>query len=265
MRTYSNIISLTENSRGVFSLDPSMGCSSGLANSKLGCYNDCYAAKSAKLYGYDFKNTVYRNFKDFNHMIEIVRQIEKIDLPFIRMGTMGDPSEDWEHTFKIIKLIRIDHQLNLFNWPKKEIVIITKHWTNIPEKYLHVLDSYKVVINTSVSALDESKLLSNSIEQYHRLKRYCKSILRIVSADFNKENEVGLKLSNIQDLLFKNEGTLDTVLRVNRNNRLIKDGIINVRRLKFLGKSQLLSKFNKKTYIGNCKNCIELCGLNINE
>lgn len=262
MRTYSPIISLTENSRGVFSLDPSIGCANGTADNKNGCYNDCYAAKSARFYGYDFTKTVYRDFKDFNHLIEIVRQIEKIDLPFIRMGTMGDPSENWDHTFKIIKLIRTEHQLNLFNWPKKEIVIITKHWTNMPDKFLHLLDFYGIVINTSVSALDDSLLLSNSLAQYERLKPYCKSVLRIVSADFNKENRIGLKKSNIQDMLFKNADTLDTVLRVNPNNRLLKDGIIKARRLKFLGKSQLLSKFNKKTYIGNCKNCIELCGLN---
>lgn len=264
MRSYSNIISLTENSRGVFSLDPSMGCASGTASNKHGCYNDCYAAKSARFYGYDFTKTVFRNFKDQNHLIEIVRKIDKIDLPFVRMGTMGDPSENWEHTFKIIRQIRTEHQLKLFNWPKKEIVIITKHWQKIPEDYLHLLSAYNVTMNTSVSALDDSYVMSNGIDQYERLKPYCKSILRIVSADFNLENKIGAKLSKIQDILFSNHQTLDTVLRVNRNNKLLKDGIIKARKLKFLGKPQLLSKFNKKTYVGNCKNCLEMCGVNIN-
>lgn len=261
MRYYSDIISLTENSRGVWSLDPSMGCGSGVVDNKLGCYNDCYAAKLARFYGYDFKKTVYRNFKDQDHLFTTVRQIERIDLPFLRMGTMGDPSEDWEHTFKIIRQIRTDHQLKLFNWPRKEIVIITKHWNNIPEKFLHLLGFYNITINTSTSALDDGHLMNNSLEQYHKLKDYCKSILRIVSADFNQENPIGRKLAKIQTQLFQNKDTLDTVLRVNKNNRLLKDGIINVHKSKFLGKVQLLSKYNKKTYIGNCKNCLEMCGV----
>lgn len=46
MRGYSNKISLTKNSRGIYSLDTSIGCASGMANEQGGCYNDCYAAKS---------------------------------------------------------------------------------------------------------------------------------------------------------------------------------------------------------------------------
>ena len=122
MREYSGIISLTKNSRGIYSLDTSIGCSSGMANEKGGCYNDCYAAKSAKLYGYDFSKTVFRHFESEKHRRLIINRINKIPLDFVRIGTSGDPSENWEHALKICKGIETCN---------KEIVVITKHWTEL--------------------------------------------------------------------------------------------------------------------------------------
>ena len=116
-KDYSNIISLTKNSRGIYSLDTTIGCKSGMENNKGGCYNDCYAAKSSKLYGYDFSKTVLRNFKDEYHRRQIVSEINNIKLDFIRIGCSGDPSENWNHTINIIKSIE---NVN------KQIVIITR-------------------------------------------------------------------------------------------------------------------------------------------
>ena len=199
MREYKPIITLTHNARGIYSLDTSIGCSSGLANDKRGCYGDCYAAKSAKHYGYDFSKTVLRHFKDKAHERKIVAQINKIKLDFIRIGTSGDPSENWDHTINVLKVI---------SRSLKNIVIITKHWTNLTDEHLQLISSMNVCINTSVSALDNAKLLDNSIEQYKRIKPYCKSVLRIVSADFNTKNIEGARLANIQHSLFKkNENT----------------------------------------------------------
>ena len=254
MREYSTKISLTKNSRGIYSLDPSIGCNSGMANEIGGCYNDCYAAKSSKLYGYDFSKTVFRKFENEAHRKLIVNQINKISLDFVRMGTSGDPSENWEHTINILKAI---------DKCNKQIVIITKHWTLLSEEQLNYLSNINVCVNTSVSALDKPFLIQNCIEQYQRLKPYCKSILRIVSCDFNLENGKGKQLAQIQHMLFKNEDTLDTVLRVNKRNELVKNGIINVTQSLFLGKKALVSKFNKSTYFGKCSICHEMCGLNI--
>lgn len=259
MRRYSNIISLTKNSRGVFSLDPLIGCTSGTRLDKRGCYGDCYASRIATIYGYDFTKTVKRDFKNLEHLKLTIHQINKVKLPFIRMGTMGDPSEDWEHTLCVISKIQESHQLKIWD-VRKEVVIITKHWGNISDKQLSVLKSLKVCINTSVSALDEDMLLRNSLEQYNRLKPYCRSILRVVSCDFNKDNNEGLRLSKIQDELFKLP-VLDTVFRPSKKSKLVADGIILAKEGKFLGKRAFLSKFNKKTYIGNCNNCLEMCGV----
>jgi hypothetical protein len=255
IREYSNKISLTKNDRGIYSLDTTIGCSSGLKNNKNGCYNDCYAAKSAKLYGYDFSKTVLRYFINKKHERDIIRQINNIKLPFIRIGTSGDPSENWEHTFNIIDIIKKSN---------KQIVIITKHWELLNNNQLEKLSKLNICINTSVSALDNIDLLNKCLNEYERIKPYCKSILRIVSCDFNLNNSKGFELSLIQKSLFKNEDIIDTVLRVNKNNQYVKEEIINVHKSKFLGKNCLISKYNKKTYFGKCSNCIEMCGVNIN-
>ncbi len=254
MRDYSPIISLTKNSRGIYSLDPSIGCNSGMSNEIGGCFGECYAAKSAKLYGYDFSKTILRDFKDEGHMRKIVAGINRVKLDFIRMGTSGDPSENWDHTVKIIQGI---------DRCNKQIVIITKHWTNLTTEQLEYFGTINVCVNTSVSAIDKPHLTDNSLAQYELLKHYCKSILRVVSADFNLNNPTGHELAKRQAELFKNENTLDTVLRVNKRNALVKDGVINVTTADFLGKKALVSKYRPNTYFGKCSTCHEMCGLNI--
>ncbi len=252
MKQYKNIITLTQNDRGIWDLDPSKGCSSGLLNNSRGCYNDCYAARKAKMYGFDFKKTVLRYFQSVKHERQIVNKINSIDMPFVRMGCSGDPSENWEHTFSILKKI---------SRCNKEIVIITKHWNVISNKNLNELKTYNTCINTSVSALDESEQLQKCLKEYERLKPYCKSVLRIVSCDFNKKNETGERLAIIQDGLFKNDLTIDTVFRVSKNNQLVVDGIVNIKKGKFLGKTCYISKYNKKAYLGKCETCSDQCGV----
>ena len=252
MRLYSDKIALIKNGRGVYSLDTSIGCSSGTEENKRGCYGECYAAKSGKLYGYDFSKTVLRVFKNNAHKREIINQVRNIKLPFVRIGTSGDPSENWEHTLSIIDAIK---------GCNKQIVVITKHWTNLTDSQIEFISGINICINTSVSAFDKQDLLTNSLIQYNRLKPFCKSVLRIVSADFNQKNETGKHLNDLQELLFKNSDTLDTVLRCNKNNHFVKSGVINVTKSKFLGKSQYVSKYNKKTYLGKCSTCKEMCGI----
>lgn len=251
MRTYSNKIALVRNSRGIYCLDTSMGCESGLNQDKRGCYGDCYAVKSAKIYGYDFGKTVLRNFENESHKRKIVNQINNVKLDFVRIGCSGDPSENWQHCIEIIKAVQ---------WVNKQIVVITKHWDNLTDKQLEYLSTVNLCVNTSVSALDKPELLNNSLEQYHRIKKYCKSVLRIVSCDFNLENETGHKLYLLQKELFKNEDTIDTIFRPDKNNPLVVLGVVNVKQGMFNGSKALMSKYNKKTYSGKCNNCKEMCG-----
>lgn len=252
MKPYSNKISLVKNSRGIYCLDTSIGCNSGMTKTKDGCYNDCYAAKSAKLYGYDFSKTVLRVFESRKHERQILNEINRAKLEFVRIGCSGDPSENWDHAFRILKVI---------SRCNKEIVIITRHWTLLTDEQLEYLSTINVSINTSVSALDDPEMLNRSVEQYNRIKPFCRSFLRIVSCDFNTDNYEGKILSQIQHQLFKNEDVIDTVFRPNKNNPLVTTGVINVRRAAFNGNIQLMSKFNEKTFTGKCSRCQEMCGV----
>lgn len=250
MREYKNKITLAENGRGIWTIDPIMGCASGVENDKKGCFSDCYSARNARIYGYDFSKNVLRDFDDEKHLKSIIRKINGLDFPFIRMGNSGDPSENWEHTLKIVEKLK---PIN------KEIVIITKHWSKLNLNQLERLKKLNVCVNTSISATDEN--LHQNIEQYEILKKYCKSILRCVSFDFNTKNKEGLSFSILQDWIFNNYDVLDTVFRCSKSNPMYKKGIINIKETKFIGKKCFVSKYNPKTYFGNCKNCIEKCGI----
>jgi len=264
MRTYKNIISLSKNERGIWDLDTVKGCKSGLLENENGCYNDCYAYKTAKRYGIDFSQSIDRHFENEAHRNLIVKQIEKIDMPFIRIGCAGDPSENWEHTIKIIRQIKENSQLSLFDLSsKKQVVIITRHWNLLTEAQLQEISKYNICINTSVSALDNERLLKKSLDQYERIKPYCKSILRLVSCDFNEENSIGKLKAETQRKLLASYHVLDTVFRPSYKNKLVIDGIINVKKMSFMKSKVLVSKFNKKTFTGKCNSCTEMCGINI--
>lgn len=250
MRIYSKKITLVENIRGVWVIDPIIGCKSGVKNDVKGCFSDCYAARHARIYGYDFSKNVLRDFENERHLNSIIKKINSLDFPFIRMGSSGDPSENWEHTLKILELLK---PIN------KEIVIITRHWKPLNISQLNRLKKLNVCINTSISPIDEN--IHKNIDQYEILKPYCKSILRCVSFDFNVNNEKGLNFNITQDWIFNNYEVLDTVFRCSKQNYLYKDGIINIKETKFLGKKCYISKYNNKTYFGNCKSCLDKCGI----
>lgn len=252
MKEYKNTITLTKNGRGIWTLDPIMGCKTGLEKNSKGCFSDCYAARTARIYGYDFSKNVLRYFNNEKHLKSIINKINKLDFDFIRMGNSGDPSEDWEHTISILEKLK---GIN------KEVVIITRHWNKLTINQLERICKLNVCINTSISPIDDD--LHSSIEQYEILKKYCKSILRCVSFDFNTKNSKGMEYSMVQDWVFNTYDVLDTVFRCSKSNPLYKDGIIRIKETKFLGKKCNISKFNRKTYFGNCDNCIEKCGVNM--
>lgn len=264
MKTYKSTISLSKNERGIWDLDTIKGCESGLKENVNGCYNDCYAYKTAKRYGIDFSKSVLRDFQNAQHLKSVIKQIEKIDMPFIRIGCSGDPSENWQHTINIIKKLRDNSQLTLFDISsKKQIVIITRHWKQLTDKQLNEISKYNICINTSVSALDNKTMINNSITEYERLKPYCKSILRVVTCDFNLNNKIGKEMHKKQLELLKNENVIDTVFRPSTKNKYVIDEIINVKKMSFMKTKALVSKYNKKTFLGKCSSCLEMCGLNV--
>jgi hypothetical protein len=235
-------------------MDVSMGCASGLDHDKDGCYGDCYAARTAKRYGYDFSNTVYRRFKSESHRQEIVNKINAIKLDFVRIGGSGDPSENWQHTLEILEGIKSCN---------KQIVLITRHWQVLTDEQLTQLLNYRVCINTSVSALDFITIRLKALEQYNRLKPYCKSVLRVVTCKFNTDNIIGRHLDMVQQQLLNNEGVIDTVFRPSPKNKFLQSGVIIAKGEVFNGKKQLSSKANRKAYMGKCGSCLEMCGVEL--
>jgi hypothetical protein len=266
MKQFNDLITLSKNSRGCYIIDTIKGCSVCGKDKPNGCYDDCYAKKIAKRYNIDFNNPVVRktfddnnqlyflDFHDGKHISHIVNEIRNIDMPFVRIGEMGDPSENWEHT------INVCHILSM---AQKSIVIITKHWQVIPEKLLKSLKMIDLYINTSISAMDNSIEIKHRLNQYERLKPYCNSILRIVSCDFNIETPEGARMKIVQDALFNHTKTLDTVFRPSADNPLVKNGIIKVEKTGFLKTKMLASKINKNAYLGRCETCPDMCGLSL--
>ena len=240
MREYSNKIQLIKNFRGVWELDTFKGCDHSLNG---GCYGICYASKLAKARGYNFNKVVKREFINGKHFIKITNKLKKI--PFVRIGVMCDPSFDWNYTIKIINKIKP------FN---NNIVIITKHWNELNEKQLPKLKG--IVINTSISALDNEIHRDKMLFWYNKLKPYCRSILRVNTADFND-----LTLKNIQEDLLNNENIIDNILRFPKNHILVKNNILNVTKYKYLKSFVYASRHNQNTYFGFCNNCLDKCGI----
>lgn len=253
---YSDKISLTKNSRGMYSIDTIMGCFSGTINNPNGCYGDCFAVKSAKRYGYDFSKVVRRGFESKHNETETIKKISKIPLEFIRIGTNGDPSEDWDHTLNVLGKI---------SKANKEIVLVTKHWRNLDTDQLRFISKFNVCINTSISAMDNAEHIQNRLLQYNAIKKYCKSVLRIVSCDFNLHNDIGVELNETQKKLFNNINIIDTVFRPSKNNPLVISGVINTCKKSFLNKPVIVSALNKKTYFGKCSKCPDMCGINFQD
>jgi len=167
---------------------------------------------------------------------------------------MGDPCHAWEHTLNICRWLRGCGKIP---------VLVTKHWLPASDKMLSDYGAAGVVFNTSISAMDTDEHIKHRLEQYNRYKAHGKSILRIVSCDFNLDNPEGKARAAIQDMLFKQDKALDNPLRCNKNYPLVISGIIKIAKEHDLNSEVYMSKFNKSTHTGDCVHCKELCGLNM--
>lgn len=264
MKLYKEAITLNRNSRGCYILDTVKGCPGAALHGGRGCYGDCYAKNIAGRYGFDFEKVRARKFEneanqlhlfgltDKTHTNQIIREIRAANMPFIRIGEMGDPSADWEHTVNVCREVAP---------AGKKIIIITKHWKPLPDALMEDFARMGLCVNTSVSALDNESELEYRLGQFERLKEVCKSVLRIVSCDFNTDHPDGLDRHLIQEELFKMGDHIDTIFRPSGNNVFVKKGIIKTENVRFLKKEVLASVYNKKTYLGECQYCPDMCGV----
>ena len=271
MKEYKGAITLIKNSRGCYILDTVKGCTAGSLYEGKGCYGDCYAKNIADRYGFDFLKVKTRKFEenddqfymlgftDDTHKNQIIKIIKSADMPFIRIGEMGDPSLAWAHTLTVCEQLA-----GAMSESGKKMVIITKHWKAIPEKDLKRVQGLDLCINTSVSALDNHTDLEYRLKQFERLKNVCNSVLRIVSCDFNRENADGNDRAIVQEELFKigGAGCIDTVFRPSKNNHFVSKNIIKTKSVRFMRSKVLASVYNENTYRGMCDlNCPDLCGI----
>lgn len=251
MQEYTENIKLVKNSRGVWDLDPFKGCSDGIKNNPNGCYGLCYAKSIAKFRGYDFGKTVYRYFEDEKQVKRIGKKlmqtsfIDGIQPDFVRLGVMCDPSHDWDHTFGIIERIR------KYN---PNIVIITKHWKELRKDHLAIMDG--ICVNTSISALDSMDQVRHRLSWYNELKKHCKSVLRVNTADFNDP-----RLKAIQSELLANDNVIDNILRIPKSHFLVRSGMVNVKKHRFISGDVFASVSNENTYFGSCDKCPDKCGI----
>lgn len=264
MKEYLPLLSATINRKGVLDIDTVKGCNIGMTKyPDGGCYGLCYAAKTAKFYGYDFSKSISRKISVptkqmnlFNKPViygknSIKNIVKKHSLEWFRVGTMGDPCHDWELTVIVCEwLCRY-----------KKPVIITKHWIELTDRFLEKLSKCGAVINTSVSPLDTIEEIQHRVKQFNRIKSYgIRSILRIVSCEFGK-TETGIKLNKIQNELFKNNHIIDNPLRISTSDYRVKIGDIIVKRIKDMNTLSSISLNSKKAYLGKCMDCPDQCGV----
>jgi hypothetical protein len=248
MKIFGGNLTLARNSRGCYILDTIKGCS--IVNSRPGgCYGECYAANIAKRYRWAFGVPAARYFKGEADKRSILRQVEKASMPFIRIGEMGDPSEDWAHTLSVASAV---------SGHSKAVVIITKHWNPVPNSLLPLLAG--ITVNTSISAMDSQGEITYRLSQFERLKRWCNSVLRVVSCRFNPRHPEGAARKWVQDQLFSHR-VIDTVFRPSTSNELLLRGVILAKPKRFLGATMLASMRDPNTHFGGCEDCPDQCGI----
>lgn len=250
-KRYRDELTFNVNEKGVVDVDTVKGCTLGMKGRPQGCYDLCYAAKIAKFRGYDFTQSVSRRVLRKAQLKAIERAIVTSGIPFVRIGCMGDPSHDWTLTAYVSHLLaRV-----------ARVVIVTKHWQTARDFHYAELAAARVVLNTSVSALDTEAERNHRLEQYHRYQEYGTSALRVVTCDFNPEHPTGARLRAVQDELLAESNIIDTPLRVTAGYGLLGSGVIRARRVMDLNGEALVSQHDSRVYLGNCKACPEQCGL----
>ena len=214
MRLFKPVLSVSENRKGVLDIDTVKGCTIGMANYPgKGCYGLCYAYRMAHCRGIDFKNSVSRKVNKYEKK-SIQQVVKKHPAKWFRIGTMGDPSHDWELTISVCEWLG----------RAKIPVIVTKHWVNMADSQIDRLLKCGVIINTSISALDTVDEIEHRLSQFHRLQgKNVGSVLRIVSAKFG-DTEWGLRKAKIQDYLFSFSPTIDNPLRIPFSDKRVMEG-----------------------------------------
>lgn len=252
MKSYLETITAVVNRKGVLDVDTVKGCACGMAKyPDGGCYGLCYANKTAKLYGMKFNESITRKRMTIAELARLKRTVMAHEAKWFRIGNMGDPCHNWDLTIDVCRLLA----------RQKTPVIVTKHWISLPDQYWAELVRLRVVINTSVSALDTFEELDYRVNQFTRMKAAgIRSVLRIVSCRFGN-TDWGRARRKAQEWLFGFSSVIDNPLRIPKADDRVKAGHIIVERRKDLGGGSFVSVARPDAYIGTCLECPDQCGL----
>ena len=253
-RLYHDSITASVNAKGCMDVDTVKGCTEGMRSAPDGCYGECYAAKIAARYGIAFDHSVSRGFVDrWQHRDILVRQLRMHPLSWYRIGVMGDPSHDWDHTLAVIRHLRP---------AEKTAVIVTKHWKVLTDDHIAQMQELDVVVNTSTSGLDTDAQIRHRIGQYERLRHYgIPSVNRVVTCSY-ADTGWGREREERQDYLLGLGPVIDTPLRVQATNPRVMSGeLVTIHRIDAVGGGTLLSLHDPAVFLGNCTDCPDQCGV----
>ena len=252
MKEYLPVLSATVNLKGVLDIDTVKGCKHGMNEyPNGGCYGLCYACKLATIRGYDFKKSIVRRVLPENRK-KIESTVKNHPLNWFRIGVMGDPSYDWDHTLSVC------NWLGKFKTP----VVVTKHWVELSEKQIKKMKINNVVINTSISPLDSEKEIDYRLGMFNKLLGLgVRSVLRVVSVATG-ETENGVLIKNKQDKILKNNPIIDNPLRITKTDKRVISGDIKITKRMDLNSLQNISINKKTAFIGRCSICPDQCGVN---
>lgn len=250
MKTFKQILTATVNIKGVLDVDTVKGCRMGVCSGgKNGCYGLCYAASIARAMGFDFSISVSRKI-DWRTKHSIEQTVSSHSLSWFRVGTMGDPSHNWELT------IDVCGWLSTYRTP----IVITKHWYPLTNEMIAMFSEFGTVFNTSISALDSETEIEHRINQHERLKNGgANSLLRVVTARFGNTPQ-GRELADKQKYLLSLGKFIDNPLRINKHDKRVVSGLILVDQRTDIGSVRSISLSNSSAYIGHCRTCPDQCG-----
>jgi len=254
MREYKPYLTAAENKKGVMDVDSVKGCFYGVERYPGGgCYNECYAYKTAIARGFDFKKAVSR-IPNPETLDTVVKAVKGHGLSWYRVGVSGDPSHNWENTVNICELLKTTGKIP---------VIVTKHWIRATPTQLTRLKRVGAVINTSTSPLDTNGEIYERLLQAEIVKGFgIKSVLRVVTCDFT-DSEFGKKKRGLQkQLLHMPYFIIDNPLRASMKNEMVLRGDIRISKVYggIVG-NKSVSLHARRVFLGNCKHCADQCGV----
>lgn len=253
-RLYQDALTVQVNRKGVVDVDTVKGCTAGMkARPGTGCYGECYANKIAERLGIDFATSVTRGFVDHRQHIDVcINQLIKTGADWYRIGVMGDPCHDWNHTLNVIHALR---------HAKMVAVIITKHWMVLSDSNISRMKDLSVVVNTSTSGLDTNAEFKHRVHQIERLRRNgIPSVNRVITCEFSDTTQWARDCAERQRALLAIKPMIDNPLRVSKDNPRVLSGEIKAtRRADSVGGGKLVSVHSEDVYLGHCGPCPDQC------